>query len=202
MSVCVYVVCVVHLFMVAYFFIKTLTLTFKYSKIVFICVCVYLCGHACHSVHLEVRGQLLGVRFFFPPCGFRGLNSGGQAWLPSAYTCWPISSWPFKWKLFNETPEGSFTVYFLDFIWTGLFQRSPNMFQFSYFSDASFWLNRNKKFFFSRLHVPVEQNYGNSTINQTAALGSLNGQPSGEVHQRVGWLSLRTIRWQRFRENV
>lgn len=147
MSVCVYVVCVVHLSMVAYFFIKTLTLTFKYSKIVFICVCVFVwaCMPQCAS---GGERTTFGSQIFLPTCGFRGLNSGGQAWLPSAYTCWPISSWPFKWKLFNETPEGSFTVYFLDFIWTGLFQRSPNMFQFSYFSDASFWLNRNKKFFF------------------------------------------------------
>lgn len=134
-------------------------------------MCVYLCGHACHSVHLEAREQLLGVRFFFSPCGFWGLNSGGQAWQPNAYTCWPISSWPFKWESFNKTPEGLFTVCFLDFTWTGLFQRSPNIFQFSYFSDASFWLNINKKVFF-RLHVSVEQDSGNSAINQTPALGS------------------------------
>lgn len=42
----------------------------------FISVWVHLWGHACHSMHVEIRGQLAGVDPFLLPCQSWGLNSG------------------------------------------------------------------------------------------------------------------------------
>lgn len=50
-------------------------------------ICVFSCVWAitiCHSTHMNVRGQLLGVRSPFSFCGVQKLNSGCQAWVPSA----------------------------------------------------------------------------------------------------------------------
>lgn len=35
------------------------------------CLCVYVCGHVCHSTHVGIRGQLVGVGFFFCHVGSR-----------------------------------------------------------------------------------------------------------------------------------
>lgn len=36
-------------------------------------------GYTCYSINIEVKGQLVGVSFLFPLCGFLGLSSGHQA---------------------------------------------------------------------------------------------------------------------------
>lgn len=197
MSVCVYVVCVVHLSMVAYFFIKTLTLTFKYSKIVFICV----------GMHATVCIWRWEDNFWESDFSSYHVDSGDWT-LEVRLDCQvPIPVDPSHLDLLN----GNYLMRLqkdrlLSIFWTlygqVYFREALICFSFHISVMPAFDWTEIKSFFFSRLHVPVEQDYGNSIINQTAALGSLNGQPSGEVHQRVGWLSLRTIRWQRFRENV
>lgn len=52
-----------------------------------ICVCVYKCVYVCictnasvHGMHVEARGQLVGVSSLLSSCGFWGSNSGCQAW--------------------------------------------------------------------------------------------------------------------------
>lgn len=50
-----------------------------------------------HSVHVEARGQLRGVRSLCPSCGHRGSNSGHQAWhlYPlSHFSFFPLPPYP------------------------------------------------------------------------------------------------------------
>lgn len=56
-----------------------------------------VCMHIRHGMYVEVREQLVGfvgVGFFFPPCGFWGLNSSCEAWqqasLPIESSPWPL----------------------------------------------------------------------------------------------------------------
>lgn len=79
MNVCVCVCLCVMYFYVAAFYIKPITLTFTFFIIMFICVYMYLGGHACHvECTYGAQRTTFGISFFFTSYGFWGLNSGGQ----------------------------------------------------------------------------------------------------------------------------
>lgn len=50
-----------------------------FNPTLFTCVCLLVYGHVCHSVCVEVKGQLSGVCSFLP-CGSWGLISGQSWW--------------------------------------------------------------------------------------------------------------------------
>lgn len=54
---------------------------FKKFYFVYVHVCIFACQHTYHSVHAEVRGQLLEICSPFSSCMSWGLNSGHQACL-------------------------------------------------------------------------------------------------------------------------
>lgn len=55
--------------------------------------------HLYHNVHLEVRGQLLEVSSFFPPCGSQIYIQTGQAWWQVPLSI-ELSHWVFTSFLF------------------------------------------------------------------------------------------------------
>lgn len=42
-------------------------------------LCVFVCVHLCHSMQMEVRGQVVELCSLLTPCGTKGSNSGGQS---------------------------------------------------------------------------------------------------------------------------
>lgn len=44
-----------------------------------VCACMFMCVYACHSMHVEVKGQYAGAGSLFLPYEFWGLSSGHQA---------------------------------------------------------------------------------------------------------------------------
>lgn len=67
----------------------------KFFHCVDLCLCVRMwgCAHACHFVHVAVRGQLAVVGSLLLPCIFQGLKPGCWSWqqatLPSEPPHWP-----------------------------------------------------------------------------------------------------------------
>lgn len=53
---------------------------FTYLFVYFICVYTSTQIHMCHGMHLQVRGQLVGVSFFPSTTWNPGMESGFQAW--------------------------------------------------------------------------------------------------------------------------
>lgn len=43
------------------------------------CMCVYVCVHECHAMHVEMRRYIVEVSSLHPPCGFQGPNSDHRA---------------------------------------------------------------------------------------------------------------------------
>lgn len=56
---------------------------------------VYIRAYMCHSMYVEVRGQLARAGSLFPPRGSWGLNSGQQAWQSGILSAEPVCQ--LKW---------------------------------------------------------------------------------------------------------
>lgn len=65
---------------------------------VYMCVGICVWVHACHSMYVAVRGQLVGIGSLFPWCGLQGLNPGHQVAVVT-FTNWTISLTPVIWFL-------------------------------------------------------------------------------------------------------
>lgn len=56
-----------------------------------LCVCVW--AHECLSVHVEVRGEFIGLSFLLLSCGLWGIRSDSKTWQQAPLCTEPASSW-------------------------------------------------------------------------------------------------------------
>lgn len=73
---------------------------FYYLFIYYFCVCLWRRSTCIPQLHVEVRGQLVGVDSLLPPCRFQGLNSGSRVWGQALWSTKP-ACWAFRFLLIS-----------------------------------------------------------------------------------------------------